>query len=152
MYAAPHPPSPSRRRRTHRLARAATLLAAAGLAGTALAGCGGSGSGAGSTPTSAAPTTSSSASPVAAGTTIRVRVDGDTVSPRNDRIQVPVGEPLTLRVVSDRKGELHVHSSPETTFDFGSGTSTKTFTISRPGIVELEEHVSDTLVAQLEAR
>ncbi|GGF56648.1 hypothetical protein GCM10011519_33180 [Marmoricola endophyticus] len=135
----------------------AAALAAAAL--LLLAGCGSESSG--SSGSTAAPSSSasslasapsSSPSSSSSSQTVAVRIEGEKVTPRNKRIQVEAGQPLTVRVVSDRDGELHVHSSPETTFDFGPGTSTKTFTIARPGIVEMEEHVSDTLVAQLEAR
>lgn len=138
----------------------ATPLLALGLVG-ALAACGseeGPTADATSSSTSTSPSSPSSASSepsessAPAGRTIQVRIAGDDVTPSDKRIEITAGEPVTVRVESDRKGELHVHSSPETTFDFGAGTSSKTFTIARPGIVEMEEHDSDTLVAQLEAR
>ncbi|MCW2756312.1 MAG: hypothetical protein JWO46_58, partial [Nocardioidaceae bacterium] len=79
-------------------------------------------------------------------------IKGDTITPKNKRIKVPVNKKITLAIDSDRAGELHLHSSPEQHIDFAAGTSTKTITLKVPGVVELEEHASDTLLAQLEAK
>ena len=62
------------------------------------------------------------------------------------------GKPLTITITSDRSGELHVHSSPEEEIAFDKGTTTKKLTFATPGVIEVEEHVSDTLIAQLEVR
>lgn len=151
MYASPRPPGAARRR----AATALIACLAAALATATLAGCGSTSDGQTSADASASQSSSAGASPSTTSAVkqrVDVRVEGDEVTPRDERIEVEAGEPLLLRVVSDRKGELHVHDSAGTTFDFGPGTSTLVTTIERPGIVELEEHVSDTLVAQLEAR
>jgi hypothetical protein len=65
---------------------------------------------------------------------------------------VKVGEPVTFDVTSDRAGELHVHSSPEQTPGFDIGQSSIAVTIERPGLIEVEEHESGELIAQLEVR
>ena len=79
-------------------------------------------------------------------------IKGKTITPTNKRIEVSKGKPLTITINSDRSGELHVHSSPEEEIAFDKGTTTKKVTFSTPGVVEVEEHVSDTLIAQLEVR
>lgn len=81
-----------------------------------------------------------------------VSIKGDTITPTNKRIPVNKDEPLTVTITSDRSGELHVHSSPEEEIPFDEGTTTKKLTFKTPGVVEVEEHISDTLVAQLEVR
>lgn len=81
-----------------------------------------------------------------------VSIKGDTITPTNKRIPVNKDEPLTVTITSDRSGELHVHSSPEEEIPFDEGTTTKKLTFRTPGVVEVEEHISDTLVAQLEVR
>lgn len=81
-----------------------------------------------------------------------VSIKGDTITPTNKRIPVNRDEPLTVTITSDRSGELHVHSSPEEEIPFDKGTTTKKLTFKTPGVVEVEEHISDTLVAQLEVR
>jgi hypothetical protein len=91
------------------------------------------------------PTTSSSQK-------LAITIKGDTITPTNKRIPVKVDQPLTITISSDRSGELHLHSSPEQHIEFASGTTVKKITLKVPGVVELEEHKSDTLIAQLEAR
>lgn len=115
-----------------------TLVAAlmAVLAALSLAGCG-----------SASKTASGSS-----GQSLAITVKGDAVTPTNKRIEVKLDQPLTITIRSDRSGELHVHSSPEQHIEFEAGTTTHKITLKVPGVVELEEHNSDTLVAQLEVR
>lgn len=86
------------------------------------------------------------------GTVIEVTVEGDTITPEGERIEVPVGEPFTLSITSDRDGEMHLHSAPEVSVDFGPGETTQEITIDVPGLVEMEEHDADALVVTLEVR
>lgn len=81
-----------------------------------------------------------------------VSIKGDTITPTNKRIPVNRDEPLTVTITSDRSGELHVHSSPEEEIPFDKGTTTKKLTFKTPGVIEVEEHISDVLIAQLEVR
>jgi len=81
-----------------------------------------------------------------------VSIKGKTITPTNKRIELSKGKPLTITITSDRSGELHVHSSPEEEIAFDKGTTTKKLTFATPGLIEVEEHVSDTLIAQLEVR
>jgi hypothetical protein len=81
-----------------------------------------------------------------------VSIKGDTITPTNKRIPVSKDKPLTITITSDRSGELHVHSSPEEEIPFDKGTTTKKLTFKTPGVIEVEEHISDTLIAQLEVR
>ncbi len=110
-----------------------------------LAGCGGGSTG------NAGAAASDSAAP-ASRQTLDITVDGDDVKPANKRVAVDLSEPLTLRITSDRAGELHVHSSPEQHVEFKTGTTTKKIRFTVPGVIELEEHESDSLIAQLEVR
>ena len=61
-----------------------------------------------------------------------------------------VGEPLLLRFTTDRAGELHVHSKPEHVVDFPTGKSSQELVIETPGIVEIEDHATGVVLAQLE--
>lgn len=124
---------------------AARTLAAGALAlvtSVGLAGCGSDSTGAGA----------ESTSKDASAQTLDVTIMGDTITPTNKRVEVSMGKPLTITIDSDRSGELHVHSSPEEEIAFDKGTTTKKVTFKTPGVVEVEEHVSDTLIAQLEVR
>jgi hypothetical protein len=84
--------------------------------------------------------------------TLAVHITGDTVTPTAQEVNLAVGESLTITVQSDRAGELHVHSDPEHTFDFKPGAHTFKVTLDTPGSVDIEEHVSDTLVARVLVR
>ena len=75
---------------------------------------------------------------------------GDDVSPNGERVQLGVGETLTLRIDSDRPGELHVHSTPEREIAFPAGRSERKLKIEQPGIVEVEEHDSGLVLLQLQ--
>jgi hypothetical protein len=130
-----------------RTGTAAVVLAAASLL---LTGCGSNG--AASPAASTAPSTGSStgSSEPSAGTTIAVTVRGNTVTPNGKRLQATVGEPVTLVVDADRAGELHVHSTPEQEYAYAKGKTTLPVTIDKPGIVDIEDHVADIVVVQLE--
>ena len=87
-----------------------------------------------------------------AGPVVEVAIKGDRVTPAGKRVDAEVGVPVTFVVTSDRTGGLHVHSSPEQTPEFVDGTTTLQVTIERPGLIDVEEHESGELIAQLEVR
>jgi plastocyanin len=103
---------------------------------------------------SAAATASASASPTAEeGVTIDVRLTPDGPEPRGERVEVTVGEPVTLNVTSEVADEVHVHSDPEVSIDVQPGDEvSRTFTIDRPGQVAVESHATDAVVVQLVVR
>ena len=84
--------------------------------------------------------------------TLDITFKGDTVTPQGASVKVTAGKPLKLHIVADKPGELHVHSSPEQEIEYDAGTSDKTLTLDKPGVVEMESHTLDKLVAQLEVR
>ncbi len=84
-----------------------------------------------------------------AGASAAVTIEGGTVDPVAQSVEVEVGEPVTLKVTADRAGELHVHSSPEQYYDFGSGRSTIRMRFDKPGSVDVEEHESGALVLRV---
>ena len=86
------------------------------------------------------------------GDAIRILIDGDRVQPNGQRVQVSAGEPVVLAVTSDRPAELHVHSSPEQMLDVKKGKSTLRLTVETPGVVDVEEHDTGTVLLQLEVR
>ena len=86
------------------------------------------------------------------GTTIDITFKGDTVDPNGVQKKVKAGKPITLHIVADKPGEIHVHSSPEQEIEYDAGTSDKKLTIDRPGIVEVESHTLEQLVVVLEVR
>jgi hypothetical protein len=82
--------------------------------------------------------------------TIEVTIKGDEIVPAGERVQATAGEPVHIVVTSDREGELHVHSSPEQELAYTEGTTELDVTIDKPGIVEIEDHVADVVIVQLE--
>lgn len=121
---------------------------AAGLLATAVlvSGCGGADNASPTAQGSAAGASSSATS----GPTISVTIAGDKVTPQGRRLKVKVGQTVSLEVTSDRAGELHVHSTPEQHLDYTQGTTKLMVSIDKPGIVDIEDHVADVVIAQLE--
>jgi hypothetical protein len=148
------------------------LLAATALTVT-LVGCGDDGGDPGaedSSTASTSPTATSTPSPsaVASATpseveeppspteepskTVTITIKGDSIEPGGERLEVERDEVVTLKITSDRAGELHVHSKPEQYVEFEAGTSTHELSISAPGVVDVEEHESGHVVVQLEVQ
>lgn len=81
---------------------------------------------------------------------IDVTIEGGEISPAGEQVDAAVGQPIELRVDSDTAEELHVHSTPEHTFQVApKDGQVFEFSVERPGQVEIEAHESGTLVAEL---
>jgi hypothetical protein len=146
--------------------RTRTALAATAVAALLLTGCGGEDPAADETPApspsttasapadepSEEPTEDSSGKPRAQGPFADLSFEGDTVSPNGERIDLGVGETLTLRIDADAPGELHVHSTPEQEIAFPAGQSERRLTIDQPGVVDVEDHHTGMVLLQLEVR
>ncbi len=139
-----------------------TPLVAAVAAAMLLAGCGGDESTETASP--AAPSSSSAAmeessapsepasspAPEPKGVVVDVTVSGESIDPNGERVQAELGEPLILRIDSDRAGELHVHSTPEQEVEFGKGSTQIELSFDQPGVVEVEDHESGLVVLQVQ--
>lgn len=100
----------------------------------------------GSAPKSGESDTNPSASPVVLDVTI---IDGH-VSPRGARVNLKVGEPLTLAIRSDVDEEIHIHSDPQQDVKVDGGKQKRvTFTAERPGKVAVEVHHLGVVVAEI---
>ncbi len=88
--------------------------------------------------------------PTADGTVIEITIQGDTVDPNGERVDVPLGEPVTLDITADREGELHVHSTPEQEVEFQHGDTEVELTFDKPGVVDVEDHESGKVIVQLQ--
>lgn len=83
---------------------------------------------------------------------IDVTIEDGQVEPEGQRVEVATGQEVELVVKSDAAGEIHVHSDPEEEYSYEPGTTTFTFSVERPGVVDVELHDPDALLAQLEVR
>jgi hypothetical protein len=110
----------------------------------------GSSSASASNTPSATPMAPSSSDAHDQGTVLNVNVQGDKVSPNGERVKAKVGEPVTVNVTANRAGELHVHSTPEQELKYHKGQTALKVTIDKPGIVDIEDHVAEVVVVQLE--
>ncbi|ANI42677.1 hypothetical protein [Mycolicibacterium vaccae] len=141
------------------LALAAAAMLLAGCAGSgesrdSESGGGESGGGATTSITAAADsTTSGDAQAPPEQLVIDIAIEGGAVTPVNARFQAAVGEPIELRVNSDMTDELHVHSTPEHSFDVGIGPAqTFRFTVEVPGRVDIELHELHKTVATIQVQ
>mgnify|MGYP000094201217 CR=1 FL=1 len=84
------------------------------------------------------------------GTVVVVTIDGDRIEPNGASIEADLGEPVVLAITSDRAGELHVHSTPEQFLEFREGSHEYELTFEQPGVVEVEDHDTGFVIAQLQ--
>ena len=84
---------------------------------------------------------------------IEVTVEGGTISPNGERVEVSIGQPVEFEVKSDAEGELHVHSDPEQELEYKQGTTILELgSFDRAGIIEVESHTLEKTVVQLEVK
>jgi plastocyanin len=86
------------------------------------------------------------------GWTLHVHIADGRVSPTGESVEVRRGDTVSLIVSADVAGELHVHSKPEQHIEFEAGSTTHELTFDVPGVVEIEDHASDTVIAQIEVK
>jgi plastocyanin len=115
---------------------AAALFASALL----LAGCGGSGE-------------SDQSASTGKGVTVDIAIKDGKVTPQGKRVNVKVGQKITLHVTSDADEEVHVHSEPEHEYELAPGDDKSySFSLKVPGQVAVEAHHLDVTIAQLVVR
>lgn len=137
------------------IAVVAVLVAVTGLAGCASKEDADAGPAPTTTPTNSPTDTGSSDAsdtPTEAPNTIEVTIQGDTVTPNGETVEVPLGETVTLDLHADQPGELHVHSTPEQEIAYAAGDSVHTLTFDQPGVVAVESHDLGKIIVQLEVR
>jgi hypothetical protein len=122
------------------------VVAAAFAAALLIAGCSGD---TGTVTSSPNPGTAEPSGDVAVDIAIR---DGE-VTPQADRVEMKVGQKVTLHITSDAEETIHVHSEPEQEFEIGAGDDVeKSFTIDIPGQIAVEAHDLDLTIVQLVVR
>ena len=84
---------------------------------------------------------------------VDIAVKDGKVTPQGDRVEVKVGQKVTLHITSDAHETIHVHSEPEQEFEIGAGDDVeKSFTIDTPGQIAVEAHHLDVTIVQLVVR
>jgi hypothetical protein len=108
-----------------------------------------------STPTASTPATGSpgrSPEPAQDGTVIELTYADGEVSGDTDRVEVPLGGTVVLRVTSDVAEQIHVHGVDEYV-DVPAGQPTEaTFVADVPGVFEVELHRAGTLLTRLQVQ
>ena len=125
-------------------------IAVAFAAALFLAACGGSDTG--TVSSSPNPTQSSAAEP-SEDVVVDIAVKDRKVTPQGDRVEVKVGQKITLHITSDAHEGVHVHSEPEHEYEVGPGDDVeKSFTIDTPGQITVEAHHLGVTIVQLVVR
>ncbi|UDY22822.1 hypothetical protein [Nocardioides sp. Kera G14] len=84
---------------------------------------------------------------------IAISVQGTTITPNGDRVDVKIGQPVQFVVTADSAGEIHVHSDPEKELEYTKGTTTLDVgTFDHAGIIEVESHALDKTIVQLQVQ
>ena len=82
-----------------------------------------------------------------------IAIKDGKVTPQGDRVDVKVGQKVTLHITSDVEEAIHVHSEPEHEYEVGPGDDVeKSFTIDTPGQIAVEAHHLDLTIVQLVVR
>ena len=84
---------------------------------------------------------------------VDIAIRDSKVTPQGDRVEMKVGQKVTLHVTSDADETIHVHADPEQEFEVGAADDVeKSFTIDVPGQVAVEAHHLDVTIVQLVVR
>ena len=84
---------------------------------------------------------------------VDIQIKDGEVTPLGDRVDVTVGDTITLHIASDAEEAIHVHTEPEHEFEVKPGDSVKkSFTVYSPGLVAIEAHHLDTTIVRLIVR
>jgi hypothetical protein len=121
------------------------------------AGCGGSNSSnsasnstSASQPSTVSPSDMSNEQAPPARLEIDVDIKGGNVTPTNQQLQAAVKEQIVVRVNSDAADELHVHSTPEHSFNVeAKPMQIFQFTVDVPGKVDVELHKLNKTIATI---
>jgi hypothetical protein len=133
------------------------LLTAAALI---TAGCGGSnssenasGSASSSQPSIVSPSDMSNDQAPPTRLVVDVTIKNGEVTPTNEQLQAGVKEQIVIRVDSDVADELHVHSTPEHSFNVeAKPMQSFQFTVDVPGKVDVELHKLNQTIATIQVQ
>jgi hypothetical protein len=84
---------------------------------------------------------------------IDATIKGGNVTPTNEQLQAAVKEQIVIRVNSDATDELHVHSTPEHSFNVeATPMQVFQFTVDVPGKVDVELHHLNKTIATIQVQ
>lgn len=82
---------------------------------------------------------------------IPITINGTSISPNGTRIPVKVDQKIVLDVTTDTPYEIHAHTGGAgTPIDVAKGHHKYSFSVSRPGIIEVEVEQLKKTLFQLE--
>ncbi|HET7668336.1 MAG TPA: hypothetical protein VFK56_20170 [Mycobacterium sp.] len=85
--------------------------------------------------------------------TVDVNIKGGDVTPTNEQLKAGVNEQIVIHVNSDAADELHVHSTPDHTFNVEAKPNQAfQFTVAVPGNVEVELHHLNKTIATIQVQ
>jgi hypothetical protein len=124
------------------------------------AGCGGSngsdnapGSAASGQPSTVSPSDMSNEQAPPTRLVIDVDIKSGDVTPTNEQLQAGLKEQIVVRVNSDAADELHVHSTPEHSFNVeAKPMQSFQFTVDVPGKVDVELHKLNKTIATIQVQ
>jgi hypothetical protein len=124
------------------------------------AGCGGSnspesapGGASSSQPSTVSPSDMSNAQAPPTQLVIDVTIKGGDATPTNEQLKAGVKEPIVVHVNSDAPDELHVHSTPDHSFDVqAKPMQSFQFTVDVPGKVDVELHKLHKTIATIQVQ
>ena len=84
---------------------------------------------------------------------IDVDIKGGNVTPTNAQLKASAKEQIVIRVNSDAVDELHVHSTPEHSFNVeAQPMQSFQFTVDVPGKVDVELHHLNKTIATIQVQ
>jgi hypothetical protein len=84
---------------------------------------------------------------------VDVDIKGGNVIPTNEQLQAAIKEQIVIRVNSDATDELHVHSTPEHSFNVeAKPAQVFQFTVDVPGKVDVELHKLNKTIATIQVQ
>ena len=87
------------------------------------------------------------------GSLVDVTIKDGKVTPTNEQLQAGVKEQIVIRVNSDAADELHVHSTPEHSFNVeAKPMQSFQFTVDVPGKVDVELHKLNQTIATIQVQ
>ena len=81
---------------------------------------------------------------------VDVTIKDGKVNPTNEQLKAGLKEPIVIRVNSDAADELHLHSTPEHSFNIEAKPAQSfVFTVDVPGKVDVELHKLNKIIATI---